>query len=51
MVGARVSFLDLSTSASLIELTDNEGTPLPNPLFTRRGKTSVVEKLTLVGTT
>lgn len=34
MVGARVSFLDLSTSASLIELTDNEGTPLPNPLFT-----------------
>ncbi len=34
MVGARVSFLDLSTSANFIELTDNEGTPLPNPLFT-----------------
>lgn len=34
MVGARVSFLDLSTNASLIELTDNEGTSLPNPLFT-----------------
>ena len=34
MVGARVSFLDLSTNASLIELTDSEGTPLPNPLFT-----------------
>ncbi len=34
MVGARVSFLDLSTNANFIELTDNEGTPLPNPLFT-----------------
>lgn len=29
-----VSFLDTETSSSLIEITDNAGTPLPNPLFT-----------------
>ena len=34
MVGAMVSFLDTETSGSLIEITDNAGTPLPNPLFT-----------------
>ena len=34
LVNARVSFLDLETSSSLIEITDNEGTALPNPLFT-----------------
>ncbi len=34
LVGARVSFLDLETNASLIDITDSAGTPLPNPLFT-----------------
>lgn len=34
LVNARVSFLDLETSSSLIEITDNDGTALPNPLFT-----------------
>lgn len=34
MVGARVSFLDLDSSASLIAITDASGVPLPNPLFT-----------------
>ena len=34
MVGAMVSFLDTETSGSLIEITDNAGTPLPNPIFT-----------------
>lgn len=34
MVGARVSFLDVETSTSFISLTDNEGTALPNPLYT-----------------
>lgn len=34
MVEARVSFLDLETDAHFIEITDNTGTPLENPLFT-----------------
>ena len=34
LVGAMVSFLDLETSASLIDITDSYGVPLPNPLFT-----------------
>lgn len=34
LVNARVSFLDLETSSSLIEITDDEGTALPNPLYT-----------------
>ena len=34
LVGARVSFLDLGTSASFIDITDSDGTQLPNPLFT-----------------
>ena len=34
LVNARVSFLDLETSSSLIEITDNDGTALQNPLFT-----------------
>lgn len=34
MVGAMVSFLDTETSGSLIEITDNAGSPLPNPIFT-----------------
>ena len=34
LVGARVSFLEIGTSANFIDLTDSEGTPLPNPLFT-----------------
>lgn len=34
LVGAMVSFLDLGTSASFISLTDSEGVPLPNPLYT-----------------
>ena len=34
LVWARVSFLEIGTSANFIDLTDSEGTPLPNPLFT-----------------
>lgn len=34
LVGARVSFLEIGTSANFIDLTDSEGTPLSNPLFT-----------------
>lgn len=34
LVGAMVSFLDLETSASLIDITDSDGVPLPNPLYT-----------------
>ena len=31
LVGARVSFLEIGTSANLIDVTDSEGTPLPKP--------------------
>ena len=34
LVGAMVSFLDLETSASLIDIKDSDGVPLPNPLYT-----------------
>lgn len=34
MVNAMVSFVDVETSTNYISLTDNEGTALPNPLYT-----------------